>query len=312
VVWAGAGEAVSRKPRYVVRMAREASKPLVPLALVLRFHRPRRAKAVELLFAAVVLAAAVASTAGATPGGGLDPSFGSAGKVATDFGGAQESASGLALRSDGKIVVAGFDRRASTWIVARYNTDGSLDTGFGNGGQVETTFAGTTGAGASAVALQPDGKIVAAGWAGPGGFLALARYSPDGSLDSSFGAAGRALIPDDPCPATSLTGQFGGGVAVGADGKLVVAGGRIALRMVEGARRSATSWSMKSLEHGAGERREPEVSERRQETGAERLLVGAERRGLVDLARAGADNATAGCGEPFRRCLLDGDSGRCA
>ena len=68
---------------------------------------------------------------------------------------------------------------------------GDLDGTFGTGGKVTTDFAGN-GDEARAVALQPDGKIVAAGGAlGATVDFALARYGPDGTLDTTFGADGK-------------------------------------------------------------------------------------------------------------------------
>src|SRR6266568_2136528 len=132
------------------------------------------------------------------PDGSLDPSFGTNGKVATDFHGSTDVARAVALQPDGRIVVAGYalrlDGPAFDFALARYNADGSLDASFGVGGKVATDFAGAGGSEqAHALALQPDGKIVAAGWtssAGVSGF-ALARYNADGSLDTGFGAAGK-------------------------------------------------------------------------------------------------------------------------
>src|SRR2546429_5432789 len=66
--------------------------------------------------------------------GDLDPSFGVGGKVITDFG----YATAVAIQADGKIVAAGiFDQSPfSVGIgLVRYNTDGSLDTGYGTGGR---------------------------------------------------------------------------------------------------------------------------------------------------------------------------------
>src|SRR5439155_1647217 len=138
------------------------------------------------------------------PDGSLDPSFGSGGRVLTDFGGDDEAAA-LALQSDGKIVVTGFsfsDAGGSDIALARYNPDGTLDASFGSGGRVLTDFGLASG-----LVLQSDGRIVVAG----GG--SLARYTPDGSLDPSFGAGGRVLTDFD---AFAL--------ALQADGKIVVAG----------------------------------------------------------------------------------------
>src|SRR5207244_9875266 len=96
---------------------------------------------------------------------------------------------------------------------------GDLDATFGTGGRVLTDFGG--GAGARALALQADGRIVVAGRSrvAVGDDFALARYNPNGSLDSSFGSGGRVLTDfglDDEARAVVLQ----------ADGKIVVAGGR--------------------------------------------------------------------------------------
>src|SRR2546421_6378345 len=96
--------------------------------------------------------------------GNLDPTFGTGGKVTTDFGG-NEVAYAMALQSDGKIVVAGLP------TLARYNTNGRLDTSFGAGGKV-TDFQAT------AVAIQLDGKLVV------GGSDLVARYNTNGTLDT--------------------------------------------------------------------------------------------------------------------------------
>src|SRR5207302_934197 len=89
------------------------------------------------------------------------------------------------------------------FALARYNVDGSLDTSFGSGGMVTTPIGNIIAADlpyggvANAVAIQPDGTIVAAGanlvpYPGRGNF-ALVRYDSDGSLDSSFGNGGKVM-----------------------------------------------------------------------------------------------------------------------
>ena len=83
--------------------------------------------------------------------------------------------------------------------IAGYNPDGSPDTTFGGGtGRVPTDFYGNHDESENVV-LQPDGKIIVAGWAflqGSGVSLAVARYNPDGSLDTTFGGgSGKALTP---------------------------------------------------------------------------------------------------------------------
>jgi uncharacterized delta-60 repeat protein len=168
-----------------------------------------------------------------TSDGNLDPSFGSGGKVETDFSNEDDRAQSVALASDGKIVVAGptgtpvFNPVSSlvagpfltstdpnpNFGLARYNSNGSLDQTFGNSGKVNTIFQSPF-AENETVVIQPDGKIVSAGWCEQG--FALARYLPDGKLDPTFGAAGTVItFASRPLFAATLQ----------PDGKLLGAGG---------------------------------------------------------------------------------------
>src|SRR5262249_33815551 len=126
--------------------------------------------------------------------GDLDETFGIGGKVTTDLSGGEDEARGVAIQPDGKIVVVGLsDGSDLDFAVARYNPDGTLDITFGNEGAVTTDFGGNRDV-ASAVVIQPDGKILVAGTATTGlnlGF-ALARYNPNGSVDTTFGVGGKA------------------------------------------------------------------------------------------------------------------------
>jgi uncharacterized delta-60 repeat protein len=168
--------------------------------------------AVLLVVGTLTLAAGPAEAAP----GDLDPSFGGDGAVAI----AGFVGDAIALQPNGKIVVAGFTADARL-ALARYNRDGSLDTSFGFGGIVITSF-GANAQAARDVALQPNGKIVAAGTAGEdlGGAreFALARYNRDGSPDLTFGGDGR------------VTASFGvsindaNAVALQPGGKIVAAG----------------------------------------------------------------------------------------
>jgi uncharacterized delta-60 repeat protein len=130
-----------------------------------------------------------------TSDGSIDPGFGAGGVVAISFGTPVQAAYDLALQPDGRIVAvgtAGIDfGRDRSFALARFNADGSLDSSFGVGGRVTTGVGGAIGD-ANAVALQGDGRIVAAGFGhdAPGGEFALARYNRDGSLDGGFGSAG--------------------------------------------------------------------------------------------------------------------------
>ncbi len=135
------------------------------------------------------------------PDGTLDTTFGRGGKVRTDFPGLAAVPSSVVIQPDGKIVVAGgafpLFTFAGNFEVVRYNPNGSLDRSVGNGGIVTTTF--PEGSYASDVALQTDGKIIAAGTVFvdfiPGESsntdFALARYNPDGTADTTFGNGGQ-------------------------------------------------------------------------------------------------------------------------
>src|SRR5262245_53660094 len=100
-----------------------------------------------------------------TVSGRLDRTFGGKGTVLTSFGSrGSSSASVVALTTDGKIVAAGYcDCRPSRFALARYKPGGRLDESFDRDGKVLTGFAAHSEASASAVAIQPDGKIVVAG-----------------------------------------------------------------------------------------------------------------------------------------------------
>ncbi len=154
-----------------------------------------------------------------TRNGALDPTFGDGG-VATSFASSQALGYAIAIQPDGRIVVAGSLRAGtSSFLVARYNSDGSLDPSFGGGGFVTTGFT-AEGDGASAVGLQADGRIVVAGGGGPGSpFVAhnfeAARYEVDGNLDSSFGANGLAIVD---------MGGTSRGVVLEPDGRIVLGG----------------------------------------------------------------------------------------
>jgi uncharacterized delta-60 repeat protein len=82
-------------------------------------------------------------------------------------------------------------------MLARFNSDGSPDSTFGSGGSVMTALGDGDDVAASAIALQPDGRIVVAGHATDSGGtnLVVARYNPDGSPDAGFGTGGASLVP---------------------------------------------------------------------------------------------------------------------
>ncbi len=160
--------------------------------------------------------------------GSLDTTFGPShtGIVRTQFGSEYVGAFALVRQPDDKLVAAGsgFDP-SGRFTVVRYNADGSVDTTFGNQGKVLTPVGPTdsTGAAARSLALQPDGKLVAAGevYGGSGGGdIALVRYNADGSLDTSFGTGGKVDRAQVPASASSYLSSL----IVQSDGKLVAAG----------------------------------------------------------------------------------------
>jgi uncharacterized delta-60 repeat protein len=128
----------------------------------------------------------MATTAAGSGAGGATDSFGTAGHVRTNFGGA-EHVSALVVQPDGRIVAAGGSD--GDFALARYLPGGRLDASFGRGGKVRTDVG--RAASVSAVAIHPDGKIVAG--AGSDGGLTLTRFLPNGRLDRRFGSHGKLL-----------------------------------------------------------------------------------------------------------------------
>jgi uncharacterized delta-60 repeat protein len=163
--------------------------------------------------------------------GTLDTSFGPShtGIVLTTGASAATSA---AIQSDGKIVVAAKDGGGYTFDVFRYLPNGSLDTSFGSGGRVHTDiqdllgfFDTASGATATDVAIQPNGKIVVAGYADTSGFLTenhndfvIVRYNANGSVDGSFGNNSGAEVID------FGQSEQANALAIGSNGTIVVAG----------------------------------------------------------------------------------------
>ncbi|MEJ6022057.1 Ig-like domain-containing protein [Ramlibacter sp. PS4R-6] len=153
--------------------------------------------------------------------GSLDTSFSGDGIATTDFGsggqfGTPDSATGIAMQSDGKILVAGGS--GGSFAIARYNTDGTLDTAFNGTGKVLTNLVPTANVSVQGIALQADGKFVVTGYADEAhSDVVTMRYNANGSVDTTFNGTGYVL--------TDLHGntEMGGSVSVQADGKIVVA-----------------------------------------------------------------------------------------
>ena len=123
--------------------------------------------------------------------GNIDKSFGVNGIAVAFSGGANINS--IVVKPSGKIIAAGADN--NNFAIAKFNADGTLDCSFGNAGEVSTNFLGANDA-AYSVCLAPDNKIIAAGTVfdccgSDESRFALARYNPDGSLDSSFNYDGK-------------------------------------------------------------------------------------------------------------------------
>jgi uncharacterized delta-60 repeat protein len=154
------------------------------------------------------------------PNGSLDTSFDGDGKQTIDFGGA-EWATSMVLQADGKIVLAGHTSASANggdFAVARLNPNGSLDTTFSGDGK-QTIDIGSYDQ-ANGIAIQPDGKMVLAGYffiSGTTSEAAVARLNANGTLDTTFSGDGKQQV------------NFGGddratAVALQADGKVLLAG----------------------------------------------------------------------------------------
>ena len=156
------------------------------------------------------------------PNGMPDTTFDSDGRVTVDFAGNTDTARSVAIQSDGKIVVGGNALLGSNHDIAlmRLNADGSLDSTFGPGAGRITRAIGSSNDYGYAVAIQPDGRILLAGYYNAATVdSVLLRYNSDGSLDSNFsgdGIANFSFSTDDVDEALAI--------ALQPDGRIVVAG----------------------------------------------------------------------------------------
>ena len=152
--------------------------------------------------------------------GAVDTTF-AGGASITPVANSEDYAHAVAVQPDGKVVTAGTTAISAGTVVAltRHLRDGGLDPAFGNGGKVITQV-GARGDSARAVAVQPDGRILVAGWTDFTGtdadFLVL-RYLPDGTLDPAFADGGRLVLPigTGTDRAFAIAVQDDGGIVVG-------------------------------------------------------------------------------------------------
>ncbi|HEX6743230.1 MAG TPA: hypothetical protein VF087_03430 [Solirubrobacteraceae bacterium] len=145
--------------------------------------------------------------------GALDPDFGAGGRVTLS---AATSAGAVLVQPDRNILVAGNTSGSAVMTVTRLRPDGSLETTFGSAGTATVDFGSLADLLGGAV-LQPDGKIVLAGYTQASEDVAVARLNANGLPDATFGAGGKATVDFG-------VATFGNAVALAPNGRIVVAG----------------------------------------------------------------------------------------
>lgn len=158
-----------------------------------------------------------------------DTSFSSDGRYTLDFGGNEDICAAVAVQADGRIVVAGStqDDTRLNFALARFHPSGTLDTTFGTGGRQQVQFDVFGGAfsEARALAIQPNGRLVVAGYMGVTGVtrqMAVARLLADGSYDTSFNDIGRQRVQGIGDEATDYSRAHA--VALDGSGRILLAG----------------------------------------------------------------------------------------
>ncbi len=162
--------------------------------------------------------------------GTLDSTFGTFGVDTLDPMGYYSDGNAMAVQSDGKIIIAGTSNTAAfnsseVFSVARFDSNGNVDNTFGSSGWAITSINGAglySNAEAHAVAVQPDGKIVVAGYSydqNNASAFGIARFNSNGTIDTTFGDYGSLRISFN-----ILDGNFARSVVVQPDGKIIVAG----------------------------------------------------------------------------------------
>jgi uncharacterized delta-60 repeat protein len=170
-----------------------------------------------------------AASAVAQPPGTLDPSFGTGGRVTTSFGGSTEAIHAVQILDDDRIVVVGESasgpNTSNNIAVARYLENGLTDANFGTNGVTRIDGGGGVADYGNAMAIQPDGKILAAGAIVPSGSsysnFGVVRLDADGQPDTDFGTGGIAHY--NMGPALSIN-DYATAIAQQGDGKIVVGG----------------------------------------------------------------------------------------
>jgi uncharacterized delta-60 repeat protein len=153
--------------------------------------------------------------------GTLDTSFGSSGIVIQPIGSSDDIGYSLAIQSDGKILLGGYCYTGSYYdlCIARYNSNGTLDTTFGSSGKVIQPISSSYDD-VYSLAIQPDGKILLGGFCynGSNGDFCIARFNSNGTLDTSFGTNGKVTQP------IGSSIDEGYSLAIQLDGKILLGG----------------------------------------------------------------------------------------
>jgi uncharacterized delta-60 repeat protein len=149
--------------------------------------------------------------------GSPDLTFDGDGKLTEDITDRTSQANATAIQADGKLVLAGQadNGQNQSFVLSRFNADGALDMSFARFGKAIVDFGGTN-AYANAVAIQPDGKIVAAGACGDA--FAVVRFTTNGFLDTTFNGNGIVTTR------LAAGGNSAVGIAFQPDGRIVIAG----------------------------------------------------------------------------------------
>ena len=152
--------------------------------------------------------------------GSLDPTFSSDGLLTQALSAVNDTASTVAIQSDGRILVAGTS--GTNYAIERYESQGNLDPSFDTDGYNTGSFGNNTSS-ANAMALQEDGKIIVAGygWSGSSWDFGIARHTATGALDTSFSGDGKLFISLD---AGSSALETVNAIAIQPDGKILLAG----------------------------------------------------------------------------------------
>lgn len=157
--------------------------------------------------------------------GSPDLTFDGDGKLTTDFGPDDEHGSAMALLPDGRILVGGFSNNSTQFFMSRYLPDGTYDVTFDGDGRVSGNFGSTIDNRILSLVVQSNGNIIATGdRIGQSYDLVVARFRPDGSLDSAFGGGDGFVVTQFQSGAGYDSGVS---VVLQADGQILVSGGTV-------------------------------------------------------------------------------------